>query len=85
MQGVEKKSVVKLQEERTVRKICLLDHHVVMAFVGLTTEARILINRAQVQCQHSKIFSAEISTDELLGNFFTEFRYFICVKITEFW
>lgn len=33
--GVEKKSVAKLQEERTVRKICLLDDHVVMAFAGL--------------------------------------------------
>lgn len=32
--GVEKKSVAKLQEERTVRKICLLDDHVIMAFAG---------------------------------------------------
>ena len=32
--AVEKKSVAKLQEERTVRKICLLDDHVVMAFAG---------------------------------------------------
>jgi 20S proteasome subunit alpha 4 len=32
--GVEKKSVAKLQEERTVRKVCLLDDHVVMAFAG---------------------------------------------------
>lgn len=31
---VEKKSVPKLQEERTVRKICLLDDHVLMAFAG---------------------------------------------------
>lgn len=35
--GVEKKSVAKLQEERTVRKICLLDDHVVMAFAGTVT------------------------------------------------
>lgn len=33
--GVEKKSVAKLQEERTVRKICLLDDHVIMAFAGI--------------------------------------------------
>ena len=33
--AVEKKSVPKLQEERTVRKICLLDDHVVMAFAGM--------------------------------------------------
>lgn len=32
--AVEKKSVPKLQEERTVRKICVLDDHVIMAFAG---------------------------------------------------
>lgn len=32
--GVEKKAVAKLQEERTLRKIALLDEHVAMAFAG---------------------------------------------------
>uniref|UniRef100_A0A6M2DFS4 Proteasome subunit alpha type n=1 Tax=Xenopsylla cheopis TaxID=163159 RepID=A0A6M2DFS4_XENCH len=53
--GVEKKSVAMLQEERTVRKICLLDDHVVIAFAGLTADARILINRAQIECQSHKL------------------------------
>ncbi|XP_026466528.1 proteasome subunit alpha type-7-like [Ctenocephalides felis] len=53
--GVEKKSVAMLQEERTVRKICLLDDHVVIAFAGLTADARILINRAQMECQSHKL------------------------------
>lgn len=34
MLGVEKKAVAKLQEERTLRKIALLDEHVAMAFAG---------------------------------------------------
>lgn len=36
--GVEKKSVAKLQDERTVRKICALDDNVCMAFAGIAMD-----------------------------------------------
>lgn len=56
----------KHQLERTVRKICLLDDHVVMAFAGLTADARILITRAQVECQSHKLNNEDPVTVEYI-------------------
>lgn len=72
--GVEKKSVAKLQEERTVRKICLLDDHVVMAFAGLTADARILINRAQIECQSHKLTVEDPVTLEYITRYIAELK-----------
>ena len=53
--GVEKKAVAKLQDERTVQKICVLDNHVMMAFAGLTADARIIMKKARQECQNYKL------------------------------
>ncbi|XP_043659246.1 proteasome subunit alpha type-7-1 [Drosophila teissieri] len=72
--GVEKKSVAKLQEDRTVRKICMLDHHVVMAFAGLTADARILINRAQVECQSHRLNVEDPVTLEYITRYIAQLK-----------
>jgi 20S proteasome subunit alpha 4 len=72
--GVEKKSVAKLQEERTVRKICLLDNHVVMAFAGLTADARILIHRARIECQSHKLTVEDPVTLEYITRYIAELK-----------
>lgn len=53
--GVEKKAIQQLQEPRTVQKICALDNHVYVAFSGLTADARILIDRARLECQSHRL------------------------------
>jgi len=72
--GVEKKSAAKLQEERTVRKICLLDNHIVMAFAGLTADARILINRARVECQSHRLTVEDPVTLEYITRHIAELK-----------
>ena len=53
--GVEKKTVAKLQDSRTLRKILHLDHNIAMAFSGLNADARILSNMIRMQIQSYKL------------------------------
>ncbi|KAL2103630.1 hypothetical protein ACEWY4_000498 [Coilia grayii] len=72
--GVEKKSVAKLQDDRTVRKICILDDNVFMAFAGLTADARIVINRARVGCQSHRLTVEDPVTVEYITRFISNLK-----------
>lgn len=76
--GVEKKSIPALQDDRTIRKIHMIDDHVMLAFagtwlptwfnsthtrqhsffccvLGLSADARVLVDRARIECQSYKL------------------------------
>ena len=67
--GVEKKTALKLQDTRTVRKIALLDTHVCCAFAGLNADARILIDRARVEAQSHRLTVEDPVTIEYITKF----------------
>ena len=47
--GVEKKTEVKLQDPRTIKKILPIDEHISITFAGLQADARILANKARFE------------------------------------
>lgn len=67
--GVEKKSTAQLQESRTVRKICKLDQHITLAFAGLTADARVLVNKARIECQSFRLTVEDAASVEYISRF----------------
>lgn len=67
--GVEKRSIAKLQEPRTVRKICSLDEHVALAFAGLTADGRVLVNKARIECQSHRLTVEDPVTTEYITRY----------------
>ena len=52
-----------------MKKICMLDNHICMAFAGLSADARILITKAQTECQSHKLTVEDPVSTEYIARF----------------
>lgn len=71
--GIEKKVTSKLQDTTTTpSKICKIDDHIYLTFAGLSADARILIDKAQIETKSYKLTLGEPATVESATKFVAE-------------
>lgn len=59
----------KIRSFRSVRKIVNLDDHIALACAGLKADARVLINRARIECQSHKLTVEDPVTVEYITRY----------------
>lgn len=68
--GCEKRTTLKLQDPRiTPSKICKVDNHVLLAFAGLSADARILVDKARVEAQSHRLTLEDAVSIEYLTKY----------------
>lgn len=84
--AVEKQDIMRLQKQETSRKVCLLDDHIMCAYAGVAADARVLIERAQYECQsHRLTFEDSISVENIAKHIATiQLKYTQCGGVRPF-
>ena len=65
--AVEKKAVAHLQDARTIKKIQKVDHHIMCTFSGLQADARVMIDKARMECQSFRMSLEDEPTIEYIS------------------
>lgn len=70
--AVEKKSVAALQDQHTIKKILQIDEHIMMTFAGLQADARVLVDKARLECQSFRFNMEDQPSLEYIARFVAE-------------